>query len=282
MQQAIPILMYHSIATSATARFASCVLAPAAFAEQMAFLDEHGYTPITVSRLVESLGEAARPLPERPVVLTFDDGYADFYTNAFPVLSRHGFTATFYVVTKFVNGTSSWLRYEGETDRPMVTWSQLRELNAAGIECGAHTRTHAQIDTLSRSEAWDEVNGSRDELEQQLGCAVTSFAYPFGHYDTTTRSMLGGAGFTSSCAVKIAMSSLRDDRFALSRVMPMPDMDLSAYARLLDGAGQRVAPFAPRWQRRARDTVRRGVVRLERRLGLEALQIEYRTRIHPG
>jgi len=94
--------------------------------------------------------------------------------------------------------------------------------------------------------------------------------------------MVAEVGFTSACAVKIAMSSRQDDRFALARVMPMPEMDLAGYARMLEGRGLRVAPLAPRWQRQVRDRVRRGIVRLERRLGLEALEIEYRTRVHPS
>jgi peptidoglycan/xylan/chitin deacetylase (PgdA/CDA1 family) len=283
MTDAIPILMCHSISDAATPRFASCALPPAQFREQMAYLHREGYTPITVSELATCLdARSSATLPARPVVLTFDDAYEDFYTDAFPVLREYGFAATLYVVTAFVNGRARWLHYERETHRPMISWGQLREIADQGIECGSHTRVHPQVDTLPRQEAWDEIRTSKDDLEQQLGRPVTTFAYPYGHFDAATRAMVAEAGYSAACAVKIAMSSPSDDRFALARVMPMPDMDITGYAQMLEGRGVRVAPLAPRWQRRIRDRVRRSIVKLERRLGLEGLEIEYRTRVHPG
>src|SRR5579859_4230179 len=97
----IPILMYHSIASDAAPRFRKFAVTPDSFASQLDYLAAHHYTPITISQLVAAMdGEIA--LPERPVALTFDDGFADFYTTALPALKRHGFTATLYLATGYI------------------------------------------------------------------------------------------------------------------------------------------------------------------------------------
>src|SRR6266496_1600460 len=121
----IPILMYHSISGNASSKFREFTLSPALFAEQMAFLHQHAYTPITVTQYVRAQFQAKSALPELPIVLTFDDGFADFFTAALPILTQYNFAATLYVSTAFVGGTSRWLRREEETARLMLTWKQL-------------------------------------------------------------------------------------------------------------------------------------------------------------
>jgi peptidoglycan/xylan/chitin deacetylase (PgdA/CDA1 family) len=228
--QPVPILMYHSISRQAGPRFRECVVSPERFAEQMAYLARGGYTPVTVSQLVRARSAGDSGLPDRPVVLTFDDGYADFYTEALPVLRKHGFAATLYVATGFVGGTSRWLRREGETRRAMLNWSQLTELRDSGIECGAHTQTHPHLDTLPPAEARAEIQRSKSMLEDRLGQAVSSFAYPFGHFDRRVRELVQAAGFSSACAVTPRLSPTADDPFALPRVMVHGGPNLAAFA----------------------------------------------------
>jgi len=129
----VPILLYHSITDDATPRYRRWTVSPAMFAAQLAYLHEHHYTPITVSQLVHAFSDTTQ-LPSRPIVLTFDDGLADFYTNALPILAKHHFRATLYITTGYVGGTSRWLAALGEGERPMLQWSQLSEIDAAGIE----------------------------------------------------------------------------------------------------------------------------------------------------
>src|SRR5260370_2323347 len=147
-QKKIPILMYHSISCSSNPRFQQFTVPPLVFAEQMAYLYNHQYTPITVTQLIQARSRNTFVLPERPVVLTFDDGYADFFTAALPVLQQYKFAATLYVTTAFIGGKSPWLRYERETSRSMLTWDQLVEINTSLIECATHTHSHPQLNPL--------------------------------------------------------------------------------------------------------------------------------------
>lgn len=230
----VPILMYHSISQSATAKFHPFAVSPAAFAEQMAYLQAQGYTPITVTQYRDARTTAGS---QHPVVITFDDGFADFYINALPVLQQYGFTASLYVTTAFVGATSRWLQKEGEATRPMLTWQQLTEVAQAGIECGGHTHTHPQLDTLPIAAAQHEITHCKEVLEQHLGHEITSFAYPFGYYTAQVRQAVADAGYSSACTVKHAMSSDTTDILALTRFMVTADTDIQTFARLLMGTG---------------------------------------------
>ncbi len=203
---------------------------PARFTDQMAYLHAHGYTPMTVTQLVQCTA-----LPEKPVILTFDDGMADFYTEAWPILTHYHFPATLYIVTAFVNGTCDWLTHEGESSRLMVTWEQISHMQAAGIECGAHTHSHPQLDMLSPEKAHDEITTSKKLLEEHLGQSVTSFAYPYGYYTTTIQQQVQAAGYTSACAVNHAMHTSGTHPFTLSRLMVKASTTLEDFSTLLTG-----------------------------------------------
>jgi peptidoglycan/xylan/chitin deacetylase (PgdA/CDA1 family) len=231
----IPILMYHSISCTYMARFRAFVVSPAVFAEQMAYLYQQGYTPITVTHLVNARSNARTVLPERPVVLTFDDGFADFFTNALPVLKQYHFTATLYISTACVGATSRWLRRERETSRPMLTWEQVAEISSSGIECGAHTHSHPQLDTLKVYRVKDEIERSKELLEDHLRQDILSFAYPFGYFTARVRQQVREAGFRSACAFRHAMSTENDDPFSLARLMVSESTSMEAFAALITG-----------------------------------------------
>jgi peptidoglycan/xylan/chitin deacetylase (PgdA/CDA1 family) len=267
----IPILLYHSISNEASSSFNPWTVSPSRFDEHVKFLREEGYTSLTVTELVNRLDDVAR-LPEKPVVVTFDDGFADFAESAIPVLTRYSFSSTLYVVTGYVGATSAWLRSQGEGNRPMLTWEQIKELPAAGVECGAHTHSHLQLDTLRDSDANDQIVWSRRELENRLGRSVDSFAYPHGYHRRVNRSQVQEAGYTSACAVKHAMSSLSDDHFALARIIVTSDTTVQRLAQYLEGVGlrkiarrERFATVGWRVYRRARNTITRADVGFEHR-----------------
>jgi peptidoglycan/xylan/chitin deacetylase (PgdA/CDA1 family) len=233
----VPILMYHSISNEATKRFRPFVVPPALFARHMYYLYKYLYTPISVTQLAKLLfaGRAGSiVLPERPVVITFDDGFADFFSEALPILARYEFTATLYIATAFINRTSRWLRREGETERPMLTWNQIAIVSAQGIEIGAHSHHHFQLDTLPQALAREEIVQSKRILEDHLGRAIESFAYPFGYSSPIVRQLVRQAGFTSACAVKHRLSSELSDPFALARLMIDADTGLKAFGTLLN------------------------------------------------
>ena len=162
----VPILMYHSISDQAQPRFRKYAVSPALFAEHVAYLHQQQYTTLTVSEYAHAIATGAR-LPQRVVVLTFDDGLADFYSEALPALKRYGFVATLYIPTAFVGDTSRFLWRENEADRLMLSWSQLRELSDNGIECGAHSHRHLQLDVIPTAVARDEITRSKQVLEEK-------------------------------------------------------------------------------------------------------------------
>lgn len=248
----VPILMYHSISCNASSRFRQFTVSPASFAEQMAYLHQHGYAPMTITQYVGVRSQGGTALPERPVVLTFDDGFADFFTDALPVLKKYNFTATLYVSTAFIDGVSRWLRHERETTRLMLTWEQLTEISSSGIECGAHSHSHPQLDVLSRRVARDEILQSKRLLEDHLGRQVFSFAYPYGYYTAQVRQFVREAGYTSACAVKHALSSRADDPLSLARLLVSADSTIDEFAASLTGRSSSPATAAYKIYARAR------------------------------
>lgn len=231
----VPILMYHSISDdTGSAGFQKFVISPQTFASQLAHLAENDYQPISVTQYVQAMrGHVA--LPQRPVVLTFDDGFQDFHTQALPLLTKFGFTATLYITTGFIGGTSRWLAEGGDGQRPMLNVAQIRDIAASNIEIGAHTHTHPMLDMLPQKQVVEEVERPKAILEDALGIAIESFAYPFGYYSDAVKRAVEAAGYMSACAVRYSLSSLDDDRFALARLIVPADMSMEAFANAAQG-----------------------------------------------
>ncbi len=208
---AIPSLLYHAVAEDVDPRFAPWAITPALFARHMQLLADRGFSALTVSQFVDAHLAGGQPLRRPTVLITFDDGFADFHSTAHGVLRRHGFGATVYLTTGLVGGCSRWLDDVGEGERPMMSWDQIAEIAADGIECGAHTSTHVQLDVVSRRTARGEIRLSRAVLSEAVG-PVRSFAYPHGYHSRRVRREVIDAGFDSACAVGEGPASLSDDR----------------------------------------------------------------------
>jgi peptidoglycan/xylan/chitin deacetylase (PgdA/CDA1 family) len=147
----------------------------------MALLASRGYRGISLKEAIAHRRERGS-WPEDRVVITFDDGYANVYEAAMPSMAKHGFTATVFIVSGHIGGYNDWTPPPaGLGKRAMLTWEQVSDLAAAGIEIGAHTRNHPDLRWLSAPESEEEIVASREVIEDRLGQAVESFAYPFGH-----------------------------------------------------------------------------------------------------
>jgi peptidoglycan/xylan/chitin deacetylase (PgdA/CDA1 family) len=241
----VPVLLYHSVAQESSARFRPWTLHPRRFAAHMEHLSGRGYQSLTIRQLEECLRPGGPPLPERPVVITFDDGFADFHSTALPELEAHHLASTLYVTTGYLGGTAGWLSREREQDRPMLRPEQLHDVAERGVEIGAHSHTHPRLDELSAADSRAEIHRSKEVLEQELQRPVTSFAYPHGCYSRRVQEQVIEAGYTSSTAVRHAMSSTEDDVFALARVMVLADTTTEDLERLLGGQGIPQAPYPP-------------------------------------
>lgn len=246
----IPILLYHSVADHPSDFIAPYTVSPATFHRHLDAIAAMGASTLTVSEMLAAL--AGGTLPERPVLITFDDGYRDTLTAAVPVMADRGMTSTVYVTTGVVGGNSPG----GD---PMLTWSQVGEVAGLGHEIGAHSHTHPQLDTLSRTAMRREISGSRGTLQAATGLPVESFAYPHGYSDERVRRAVRAAGFSSACSVKNALSSPSDPPFTLSRLMVMATTTDAELTGWLAGRGvpigrddERLLTRGWRWWRRAR------------------------------
>jgi peptidoglycan/xylan/chitin deacetylase (PgdA/CDA1 family) len=231
-KQHVPILTYHSISQSANPKFKQLTVAPALFTAQIDFLYQHAYTPLNATQLIDAL-TGKSTLPERPVMLTFDDGFADFYQQALPILRHRNFTATLYIVTGFVGNMSKWLQRAREPERPMLNWQQIVEISSSGIECGAHTHSHPKLDALPLPVARNEIVRSKELLEDHLGLQVSSFAYPFGYHTAALRQLVQEAGFRSACTANLALHPDTTEHFALQRLMVTPNTNIDKFRTLL-------------------------------------------------
>jgi peptidoglycan/xylan/chitin deacetylase (PgdA/CDA1 family) len=245
MTQIVPILLYHSVDDTCAPAYRGWTVGIDRFRSQMEHLSRRGCEALTVSEYIRHC-EAGASLKPRTVLITFDDGLRDFATGALPILERHGFPATLFVATRFVGGRSEWLGRLGEGSRPMLTWQELSELPRRGIELGAHSRSHPELDTIPLNDSVEEIEGSKVDLERALGIRVTSFAYPHGYSSRSVRNEVRRLGFAAACRVRHALSSTDEDRFALSRIIVSEGTTGEALDELLEGRGLPVAPSVER------------------------------------
>jgi peptidoglycan/xylan/chitin deacetylase (PgdA/CDA1 family) len=247
----VPVLLYHAVTEQPPAGLERFTVHPARFAEHLGCLRDSGRAGLTVPELAACLEGRAR-LPPRPVLVTFDDGYADFL-DAAERLTAAGFPSTLYVTTGQLGAAG------------MLTRGQLRLLGGT-VEVGAHSRSHPRLDELPADRLRDEVHGSKADLEEVLQRPARSFAYPHGGHDRRVRQAVVDAGFGSAAAVKNAFSHDRDDPFAIARITVTTGTTAERIGQLLQG---RDAPTA--WARERRRTrAYRSYRRVRRRLRREA------------
>ncbi|MBP7829481.1 MAG: polysaccharide deacetylase family protein [Kiritimatiellae bacterium] len=219
----IPVLLYHSVSPAADVRNAGLFnVTPATLDTQLHWLKDNGFHFITPE---EWLAWRAAPpdTPLRRAIVAFDDGYRNNLEHALPILQRHGVRAVFFIASSFLGAREPFPWIDGpdrDAFRPMDAGG-LRELDAAGMVVGAHTRTHRRLNTLTDAEALSEIRESKKELERLLGKPVTTFAYPYGSKrDQSPRhaELCREAGFTTAFTTRPVSSTRRTDPFAIPRM----------------------------------------------------------------
>jgi peptidoglycan/xylan/chitin deacetylase (PgdA/CDA1 family) len=225
----VPVLMYHEIAEPAETD-SRLAVTPAAFAAQLGYLRAAGFSTVTAGELSAWLSGQGGPLPDRPVVITFDDGYEDFHQRALPLLRQHDFTATLFVTTGWHQDGS--LRAGGSGR--MLTRTQIAE-SAACVEIGAHTRRHPALDQLPRQQVREELVTSKQWLEDQLGRPVPGLAYPFGYSSPEVREVAREAGYGYAYAVDNRFTGPGSDPFARPRLTVRQATTMPEFRRLVDG-----------------------------------------------
>jgi peptidoglycan/xylan/chitin deacetylase (PgdA/CDA1 family) len=211
----VPVLLYHSVRNEPTPGYEHWETSLEQLRTQLDQLAALGREVVSLDTYARWLRDPGVALPLRPVVITFDDGFANVL-DVVPLLLERACPITLFVPTAYVGGESDWL--EPRFRRRMLTWSQIVDLDRSGIEIGSHAHMHRPIDTLRGAELRADVAQSRRLIEDRLGHACASFAYPHGYSSHAVRRVVENAGFTQACAVNDAMSGQGDDPMAVARL----------------------------------------------------------------
>ncbi len=268
----LPILMYHSISEDreqGVGPYYRTATSPARFTEQMCFLDENDWQAVSLSdglawlRQSPTGGQFNQPqLPSirrRPVAVTFDDGFRDFYSTAAPILRQFSFGATMFLPTAFVTDAGPPRQFAG---RDCLSWPEVRDLHRAGFEFGSHTVTHPKLVDLLWTAVEAELADSKCAIEQRLGCAVPTFAYPYAFpqshapFVDRLRSSLAQCGYSACVTTTLGRATAEGDPFRLQRLPINGEDDTALFGAKLGGAYDWLA-----WPQRATKTLQRTLVR---------------------
>ncbi|MDP8264761.1 MAG: polysaccharide deacetylase family protein [Candidatus Aceula lacicola] len=200
----VPIIMYHNVDESEDFHHLSGV-ALKKFESQMSFLKRHRYNVISLNALVDAITGEDK-ISHNTVVLTFDDGYVDNYTRAFPVLKKYGFPATIFIVPEKI-GQEGYL-----------TWGQIREMEKFGVMVGSHTFSEAYLPGLSEEEQMREIRDSKRVIERKVGHPIYNFCYPSGGFSEFTKKKVEELGYKSACTTNRGYDRFNKDVYQLNRV----------------------------------------------------------------
>jgi peptidoglycan/xylan/chitin deacetylase (PgdA/CDA1 family) len=166
----------------------------------------------------------------RVVGITFDDGYQNNLTHALPVLLKNRFTATCYAVSEQIDGTNIWDQSIGVIQKPLMTLADWRCWRDAGMDVGAHTRTHADLTQITDEQAQGEIAGVKADLESKIDCEVHHFCYPYGRYESHHPAQVKNAGYLTATTTNRGRVHHDDDPFTLNRIMVARATHLSLFA----------------------------------------------------
>lgn len=235
---ALPILMYHRVASTGYPARDRWRMRPDCFEAQLKLLRDGGFESATFEEWRQA-SVARRSLPGRRVSLTFDDGFADFGTVAWPLLKAYGFKATVFLVTGSVGRWNTW-DVDGEAE-PLMGWDTILRLRDEGVEFGGHSVTHPHLTVLSQERIFAEAFESRVAIEERLQTPVSAFAYPYGEHDGGVRHVVGAAGFTYGVTCDVGRATGADSLLALPRIEVYGDAVPAELLRMLETE----APLTP-------------------------------------
>lgn len=222
----VPILMYHYISVppeDADKYRTDLSIAPDDFREQMAYLAENDFESVDLYDLSLAI-TGKRDLPEKPVIITLDDGYRDNYENAFPILQEFGLSATFFIVTQPIDNG----------DEIYLSWEMVEEMAKAGMRIEPHSKTHADLSGKERDDIIYEILGSRETIIAHTGQTPRFFCYPGGRYDDTTIEVVSDLDFWGAVTTASGKWHGYDDRYEWSRLRMRSTTALAEFADLVD------------------------------------------------
>ncbi|MBN8617280.1 MAG: polysaccharide deacetylase family protein [Anaerolineae bacterium] len=206
----VPILMYHYVSElpeDADEVRTDLTVTPDMFRAHMRYLSEQGYETVSLYELNDALAYG-KALPAKPVILTFDDGYIDHYTNVFPILEAQGYTGTFFIITSRADAQ----------DPAYMTWEQISEMSGTGMSMESHTKTHPDLRERSRDFLIYEILGSYESLKAFTGVSNHMFAYPVGRYDAMTLQIVGELPIWRAVTTQSGALQTTDNRLEMPRM----------------------------------------------------------------
>lgn len=232
------VLMYHSIPLSAQYIDSPWSVRFEHFRAQLDLLQEYGWKTLCIRDLT-----APPDTYSKTAIITFDDGYADNF-RAFEELARRGMHASWYIVSQDIGGTARWKNPAISTPS-ILSKDQLLAMAKTGMEIGSHSRSHCRLTDVSDDTMRDEIEGSKAELEDILGQAVSSFAYPYGTYNDTVLNKVKDAGYLHSCTTRSGWALRDHDPFQIRRITVFGQDSLATYLRKLAFADNNVPWWRP-------------------------------------
>ena len=215
----VPVLYYHSVDPSEANEV---IISPEKLREELNFIKDSGYTTLTMSELNDYILNNS-PIPEKSIVITFDDGYADNYANAFPILKELDIKATIFVISNFT-----------DKDGYYMTSQQIKEMSDYGIDIQSHTASHAHLNQLTYEEQLNELKTSKEKLESITEKPVISIAYPFGDYDDNTILASKEAGYSLSFNTNRGLSDRNDNPLTLNRIYVSSAYSIEQFKEMLN------------------------------------------------
>jgi peptidoglycan/xylan/chitin deacetylase (PgdA/CDA1 family) len=235
MRIGLPVLLYHNVGPRGS--MSNPITAPLEqFEEQISWLERNRYVGIRGSDWI-AWRRNRKSLPNKPVLITFDDGYEGVASNALPVLEHHGFSATLFLVTRRIGDSNRWDQ-PGYLPEPIMSSHAITYWASRGFEFGCHTRTHADLTTLERAQLRNEIEGSRDDLATILGSVPAMFAYPWGKFNQPVREHVRAA-FELAFSVRRGLNFTKTDPHLMRRTTIHPGLSM------LDFKSRVILGFSP-------------------------------------